>query len=103
ERRTKTRKVRAAVDGVDVVGEGIDLLVVAVVVLNRHFDRKTVRFSLEIDRLVVQRGLVLVQVLYELCNTALVVKLVRPLGFLTFVFDRDADSLVEKCFLTQTL
>src|SRR6185369_614268 len=103
ERRAESGEVRATVYGVDIVGKGIDLLVVAVVILNRDFDREVIVFLFEVDRLVVQRRLVLVQVLYELGDAALVIELVRPLRLLTLVFDRDADALVEKRLLTQPL
>ena len=76
KRRAKSGEVRAAVDSVDVVGKRIDLFVVAVVVLNRHFNRQGIAFLLEIERLVVKRGLVLVQMFDELRDPALVVKLV---------------------------
>ena len=55
KRRTKARQVCAAVYGVDVVGERVDLLVVAVVVLNGHFDRQGIAFLLKVERLVVKR------------------------------------------------
>jgi hypothetical protein len=88
--------VRTAVDRVDVIRERIDLLVVAVVVLDCDLDRKIFTFLLEIDRLIVQRRLVLVQVLNELRNAALVVKLMRTLRLLTLVFDRDPNAFVKK-------
>ena len=95
--------MRAAVHRVDVVGKGIDLLVVAVVVLNRDFDRKAVAFLLKIERLVVKRALVLVQMFDEFRNAALVVELVRTLRLFALVFDRDANAFVEKGLLAQAL
>ena len=95
--------MRASVYRVDVVGKRIDLFVVAVVVLNGDFDREILAFLLEVDRLVVKRRLVLVQVLDELRDSALVIKLVRTLRLLTLVFDRDADSLVEKRLFAKSL
>ena len=93
----------AAINGVDVVGERIDLFVVGVVVLNRDLNRENVGFLFEVDRLVVERGLVLVQVLHKLRDAALVVKLVRAFRLFAFVLDRDPDSLVQECLFAQTL
>ena len=45
--------MRAAVYRVDVVGKRVDLLVVAVVVLDGDFDGEIVTLALEVDRLVV--------------------------------------------------
>ena len=95
--------MRAAVDRVDVVGKRIDLLVVAIVVLDRNLDREIVAFPFEIDRLVVKRDLVLVQMFDEFGNAALVIELVRTLRFLALVLDRDPDSFVEKCLFAKSL
>ena len=91
----------AAIDRVDVVGEGIDLLVIAIVVLDRYFDRKRVADLLKIDRLVVQHILVFVEVLHELGNAAAIIKLVRTFRFLAFVMNGDTDALVEKSLFAQ--
>ena len=99
----KPGQVCAAVDGVDVVGERVDLLVVAVVVLNGHFDRQGIAFLLKVERLVVKRRFVLVEMFYKLSDAALVVKLVRALGFFAFILDRDANALVEKGLLSEPL
>ena len=91
----------AAIDRVDVVGERIDLLVVAIVVLDGYFDRKRIADLLEINRLVVQHALILVQVLHEFGNAAAIVKLVRLFRFFPFIANRDANALVEKSFFAQ--
>src|SRR6185503_11187796 len=54
-------------------------------------------------RLVVQHALVLVEVLNKLSDAAAIIKLVRLLRFLALVMNRDANSLVEEGFFTQTL
>src|SRR6266511_680657 len=104
ERRAEAREVRAAVHSVDVVGEREDLLVISVVVLNRCLDRQVVAFGrvgglLEIQRLRVK--LVLVQVLDEFGDAALVNELVLLLGVGAFVDDGDPDPLVEERLLAQ--
>ena len=90
--------MRAAVYRVDVVRKGIDLFVIAVVVLDGDLDREILALLFKVDRLVVQRRFVLVQVLDEFRNSAFVIELVRPLRLLTLVFDRDPDPFVQKCF-----
>ena len=103
KRRAKSRQVRSAVYRVDVVGERIDLLVVAVVVLNRNFNRQSIAFLLKVERLVVKRSLVLIKMFDKLGDAAFVVKLVRALRLFAFIFDRDANALVEKSFFSQAL
>ena len=103
DRTAKSRQMRSAVDRVDVVRERKDLFVVAVVVLHRHLDRKVVSDHLEIERLVVQRALVLVEVLDEFGDAAFVVKLVRLFGFFALVLDENANALVEKRLFAKTL
>ena len=103
ERRTKPGEVRAAVDGVDVVGEGIDFLVVGVVVLDSDFDRQRVANLFEVDRFVVKNVAALVEMLHEFGDAAAIVELVRLLWLFAFIFDRDANAFVEKGFLAETL
>src|SRR5882757_6864245 len=57
--------VGPAVDGVDVVGEGEDVLRVRVVVLEGHLDERGAESLLAVDRPVVERLLVPVQVADE--------------------------------------
>src|SRR6185503_18616794 len=92
KRRTKTGEVCAAVYGVDVVSERIDLFVIAIVVLDGDLDRETLAFLLEVDWLVVERRLVLVQVFDELRDAAFVVELVRTLRLFPLVLNRNADA-----------
>ena len=69
--------------------------------MDRDFDRKCVGNFLEIDWLVVQHALVLVEVLDEFGDAAPIVELVRLLRFFAFVFDRDANTFIEKSFFAQ--
>ncbi len=68
-------EVRAAVDGVDVVGEAEDRLGVAVVVLERDLDLDVVAHRFHHDGLVVQHRLAAVEVLDELGDAACVLEL----------------------------
>src|SRR5437667_6577 len=70
-RRARSRDVRAALDGVDVVDERQQRLAVGIVVLERHLHRDVVPLAREHDRLRVQRLLVRVQELHELGDAAL--------------------------------
>ena len=69
---------RAAVDRVDVVREGEDVLGVRVVVLERDLDRGRAFAPLDVDRAVVERLLVPVEVADERHEAALEVE--RPLA-----------------------
>ena len=62
--------MRAAINGVDVVGEAEYRLGVAVVVLQRDFDLHVVALRFHHDRLLVQHRLAAVQMLHELCDAA---------------------------------
>ena len=100
--------MRAAVDRVDVVGEGEDGLGVGVVVLQRDLHGHAVALGLHVDRLVVQHLLALVQVLDELGDAAGVLELcVLGLAGLgvggALVGERDLDALVQEGELAQAL
>ena len=72
ERRAEAGEVRAALVGVDVVGEREHRLLVGGVPLHRDLDRAVLGLVLEEDGLAVQGVLVLVQVLDEVDDPALV-------------------------------
>src|SRR5881397_3659107 len=72
QRRPEAGEVRAALARVDVVGEREHALLIAIVVLQRHLDFDVALAALEEQHLWVHRGLVLVQVLDELDDAALV-------------------------------
>ena len=77
QRGAETREVRAAFVRVDVVGEGVERLGVAVVPLQRDLGVDPVLLAAHVDRLLVDRRLVLVQVLDERDDAAFVQELVR--------------------------
>ena len=108
QRGPKTRQVRAAIDGVDVVGEAENRLGVAVVVLQRDLHGHAIALGFHVDRLVVQRGLAAVQVLDELRDAAVELELgVLRLARLgiggALVGQRDEQALVEEGQLAQAL
>ena len=70
-------EVRAAFVRVDVVREGVDDFRVAVVPLQGDLDVDAVLLAVHVDRLLVDRRLVLVQVRDERDDAAFVVELVR--------------------------
>ena len=101
ERGAEAGKVRAAVHGVDGVGEGKNVLGVAVVVLQRDFDIHLLALAFHVNRRVVQRLLAAVQVLDEFGDAAGEAEL----GFFVaaFVFERDLQAFVEKGQLAEAL
>ena len=108
ERGAEAGEVGAAVDGVDVVGEGEDGLGVGVVVLQRDLHGDVVALGLHVDGLLVQDLLALVQVLDELGDAAGVLE-VCVLGFAglgvggALVGEGDLEALVEEGELAQAL
>src|SRR2546425_501541 len=91
--------LRAALARVDVVREREDALLVTVVVLERHLDLGVAFLALEEQHLWVQRGLVLVQVLDELDDAALVQERVAPP--VALVLDDDLQAPVQERQLAQ--
>ena len=94
-------QVRAAFDGVDVVGEGVDVLGVAVVPLHGDFDLEALALAAQVDDLRMDRRLGAVEVLDELLDAALVEELVLLLRAL--VVDADAHAAIEERQLAQPL
>ena len=84
----------AALARVDVVGEGEEALLVPVVVLQGDLDLDIVLLALEEEHLRMDGRLVLVQVLDELDDAALVEEGVRAL--VALVLDDDLEPLVEE-------
>ena len=68
--------MRAAINGVDVVGEREDIFSIGVVVLNREFQSDVVLAGFKVDGRVVQNLFVLVQVFDEFGDASRVLKLV---------------------------
>ena len=105
ERRLEPFEVGAAVAVVDRVGERVDLLAVAVVPLQRDlaalFRPGVLLDLLEVDRLRVQRALVLVQMLDERGDAAGVLEVGRLVGAL--VLEVDLHPFVEERLFAQAL
>ncbi len=108
QRGAESREMRAAVDGVDVVGETEHRFGICVVVLesNLHVDAVAVVFH--VDRLVVQHLFAAIEMLDELSDAAVVFE-VGVLGLaglrirIPLVGQRDQQSLVQKCEFAQSL
>src|SRR5688572_801532 len=101
ERGAETGQVRAALVRIDVVGEGEDQLGVAVVPLQRDFGVDAVFYAAHIDRLVVHVRFVLVQVLDERHDAAVVLELVALA--VALVVERDHDAAVQEREFPQSL
>ena len=99
QRGAEPGEVRAALVGVDVVGERVERFRVPVVPLHRDLDVDAVLLAARVDRLLVDRRLVLVQILDEGDDAALVEELVRLA--VALVVDRDRDAAVEEGQLAQ--
>src|SRR5262249_60226130 len=101
QRTTKASEMPATLPGVDVIGEGEGLLLVAVVVLERALDLDVPPLALEIEDLGVDRGIVLVDVLDELPDAAGVDE--RQLLLVALVLDLDLQALVEEGQLAEPI
>src|SRR2546422_8985072 len=102
ERASEPGKVRPSLDGVDVVGEGEDGLLVGVVPLHRHFDCALLTLTLEVDDVPVDRVLLAVDVCDEILDAALVVEL-DGLALGALVHELDVESPGEERGLPQSL
>ena len=101
QRRAESREVRAAFVRVDVVRERIDRFRVAVVPLQRDLGVDAVLLAAHVDRLLVHGSLVLVQVLHERDDAAVVVEMVvLPVAL---VVERDDDAAVQEGQFAQPL
>ncbi len=94
ERGLEAGLVHAALGGVDVVGEGDDIFVVAVVILQRDLGDGVSLGAGEIDHILVQRRLVLVEEGDELADAALIAQCVCLLLALALVLDGDGQAAV---------
>ena len=94
--------MRAALDRVDVVGEGEDRLLVGGVPLHRHLDGALLGLALEIDDVLVDRVLGLVDVRDEVADPALVVELDR-LAVGPLVDELDVQAFRQERGLAQPL
>src|SRR6185436_17343786 len=101
ERSTEAGDMRPAVHRVDVVREGQHVLGVRVVVLERDLDGRRPFALLDVDRALVERLLVAVQVPHERHQAAFEVE--RPLPVDPLVAKRDPDALREVRGLAEAL
>src|SRR5579864_4707761 len=101
ERGAKTGKVRAAVNGVDRIGEGENIFGVAVVILQRDFHVDRVALALHIDGRIVEDLLAAIEVLDEFRDAPGETKL----GFFgaAFVLKRDRQPFVKESEFAQAL
>ena len=102
ERRAKARHVRAALAGVDVVGERVDRLLVGGVPLHRDLGGAFLALAGEEDDLAVDGVLVLVEVGDEVLDAALVLEL-GGVALAALVDDRDLQPAREERGLAQAL
>ena len=101
ERGAEAGKVRAAVHGVDRVGESKNILGVAVVVLHRDFHVHLLALALHVDGRIVQDAFAAIQVLDEFGDAAGESKL--GLLIAALIFERDFQALVQEGQLAQAL
>ena len=101
QRRAEPRQVGAALVRVDVVGERELLRVVAVVPLQRDLGVDAIALAAHVDRLLVDQALVLVQMLDERDDAAVVVEPV--ILAVALVVQRDGDAGVQERELAQAL
>src|SRR4051794_17479892 len=102
QRRAGAAEVGAALVRVDVVGEREDGLLVGGVPLHGDLDHALLALGLEVDDLLADRVLVLVEVVDEVADAALVVELDLA-ALATLVGERDLQALREVRGLTQAL
>ena len=93
--------MRAAVHGVDGVGEGKNIFRVAVVVLQRDFDFDGVVLAFHVDRRIVQDPLAFVQMLDEFGDAAGEAEFGGLVAAL--VVERDFQALVQEGEFAQAL
>ena len=93
--------MRAALGRMDVVGEGVNVLLVGVVVLERNLHGGALHHALHVDGLLKEHFLVLVEVLDKLDDAALVVEHALGDGIGALVGKGDAHTLVEEGHLAQ--
>ena len=88
--------MRAAFLGIDVVDEAVYIFLIAVVVLHRDLDDRIVLDPIEVDRLLVDRLLLAVEVGNEGADAAL--KMERLAAFLlaALIHERDRNAVVEE-------
>ena len=102
ERRAEPGQVRAALGRVDVVGERVHELRVAVVPLQRDLGVDALALASHVDDVLVHLHLVRVEEGHELADAA-AVEVLGALAFASFVLEDDVDAGVEEGELAQPL
>jgi hypothetical protein len=101
ECRLETDQVRAAFVGIDVVGEGVNFLVIPVVVLDGDFDFDALLDTFEENRRRMDGGLGPVDVFNKGGYSPFIMKIVP--FFSAFVEDMNAHAGIQEGHLTQSL
>ena len=102
DRIFKTGEVGSTLRGIDVIDEGIGILGIGVVVLHRDLDEHMITLALTVDDVRIQWLLALVEILYELLDTTLVVEGLFLLLAFTRIDQCDFQRLREEGRLTET-
>ena len=103
QRELEAGEVRAALFRVDVVDEGVDILLVTVVVLHGDLDDSCVLDAVEVDGLGVQHFFLAVEVLDERADAALEVERLTADRLDALVVQADRDAVVEEGELAQAM
>ena len=95
--------MRAALLGVDVVDEGVDVLLIAVVVLHGDLDDRIVLDAVEVDWLRIEHFFLAVEVLDKRADAAIEVELLAADGLDALVMQADRNAVVEEGELAQAM
>ena len=98
----KTGFMHTTLRGTNVIGKGYEVIVVAIVVLQRDFCRRVILAAGNIDDLLMELRLVLVQIGDVLPDTALIAHSVTLLTAGTLILDRDTQTCIQKGLLSHT-
>ena len=101
QRGAEAGKVGAAIDGVDVVGKGKNILRITVVVLERELHVDVVAVAFRVDRRGVKHFLVFVEVLDEFGDAAVVMKL--ALFVAALILEADGQPFIQERHFAQAL
>ena len=96
QRGLEAHQMRAALGGVDIIGEGVNVLSIAVVILQRGLDGHAVLYALDVNRLREEHLAVFIEEFDKLADTALIVENALLLPALALIAQHDLDALVQK-------
>ena len=103
QRAAESGQMGAAIALRDVVGEAENILVIAVIPLQRRLDHHTIALALDQDRLREDRGLGAIKMGDEGCNAALIDHGVGPDLVLALIAQGDLDARIQEGELAQTV